>query len=233
MFILSYKDTLLYTQPLSQKFDGQAAKLVVGESHLSSIFGLVSSTNVIVAVVNEVTNKRVPRKYWDSETAALVEQKKQEYKPSFFKRAGKLLLFTGAVIAIFAAILFTTVFSGTREKAAENFTKAYGSKEKAVWLESLQVGDILLANKKYDDPVQVFRIKEFTDKAVILEAFDQFIPMGEYEELDKLNSLDLGNTSSNEIKVSLNRLQDGLIYDLAVDSSLSQLYIQQIRKGNK
>lgn len=230
--IFIYKEELIYSLELEQKFEGQVARLIVNEIDMRALFGLISTTNTRVQVINETTNKVIKEIYWDNTTKALVEQKKVEYKPSFFLRVGKIIIFAVIVIAILVGGLFATIedHKKTQQNAVENFNKVYDPQDKTVWLESLKSGDIILANQQYHDPVQVFKIIEFTDKGVVLEAFEQFIPTGEYEELDKLNTLNIGNTSV-QITVSRSKLLNGIVYDTAVDSSAKQLYIRQIRKA--
>lgn len=230
--IFSYQFRELESIKLEQLFNNQEAQLVVTEVYANAIWGLISTTTVRVDVVNQTTNKKIEKNKWDNQTLKLADLKKQEHQPSFFQRIGKVCLVAIVVLAILGFVLLQTVsdHKKTIENGIVNFSKAYETESQAAWINGLAKGDFILANKQYDDPAQVFKIESFTDSTVVLEAFDQFIPLGEYEELDKLNSLILGNTNSEKFVVKLKFFKKGILEDISDDTSLSNKYIKQIKK---
>ncbi|WP_165021315.1 hypothetical protein [Dysgonomonas sp. ZJ279] len=231
--LLSYRFSELESIKLNQLFNNQNAKLVVTEAYGNTMWGIISMTTVRVDVINEATGKKMSKSQWDNETLKLVAQKKSEHQPSFFQRGGKLILIVVIILSVLGYVFAQMVFDHkkTGTDAVENYAKAYDKEIQASWINSLVEGDFVLANKEYSDPVQVYRVKSFTDSTVVLEALDQFIPLGEYEELDKLNNLTLGHTTVlEEVVMERKSFRDGILYDLSVDSSLSNKYIKQIKK---
>lgn len=231
MFI-SYRFTEVESIKLNQSFNNQEARLVVTEVSISALLGLISSKTIRVDVINLTTDKKIAKQYWDNETLQLATQLKQKHQPTFFQKWGKILLVTTIILAAMAFGISRLVADrkNTISNATENFATCYEPEIKQSWLDGLSTGDFILANKQYDDPAQVFKIQSFTDSTVVLQAFDQFIPLGGYEELDKLNALVLGNTGSNEFVVKLKYFKKGILEDVSDNVGLSNQYIKQIKK---
>ncbi|PXV68869.1 hypothetical protein CLV62_101134 [Dysgonomonas alginatilytica] len=192
---------------------------------------LLGNTRMVKAVVVcKGCEKRIAKKYQSSSIRDLAASKEKEFKPSFLKRFGFIILLLVLFTGIMSYAIIDTVVDHNRvvKNAQENFAKAYGQDAKKVWLENIQPGDFILCNKDYYDPARVFQVKEVKEDILILTEFEQSVPRSEFEDVDKLNQLVLGTGDSRDIEIRRKDFNRNII-ELDGDSR-NNLMIQQIRK---
>lgn len=192
---------------------------------------LGSSTQVKAVVICEGCSKRIVKKYLNSEILQLAASKDNEFKPSFLKRFGFLILLLVLFAGIISYATLDTVLDHNKvvKDAKENFSKAYGEEARKIWLDNVQPGDFLLCNKDYYDPATVFQVKEINPGVVRLIEFEQFVPRSDFEDLDILNQLTLGTGNSREVEITRINFDRNII--ALDDDSRNDLRIQQIRKN--
>lgn len=198
------------------------------ETKASVLFG--SMTLVKADVVCKGCSKKIAKKFQNTDILQLKESKEKEFKPSFLKRFGFMILLLTLFIGIVSYATIDAVLDHNKvvKDAKENFSKAYGEEARKVWLENIQQGDFVLCNNSYYDPAIVFQIKEIMQDTLVLVEFEQSVSRDDFEDLSKLNQLDLGTGNSHEIKISRRNFNRNII-ELDEDSR-NNLTIQQIRK---
>lgn len=198
------------------------------ETKASALFG--SMTLVKAVVVCKGCSKKIAKNYQNTDILQLAASKEKEFKPSFRKRFGLIIL----LLALFVLVVTIPTVQAILEHkklekdAKENFSKTYGVDKVRAWLENIQPGDFLFCNKEYDEPAIVFQVKELMPDTLILTEFEQTVSRDDFEDLNKLNQLDLGTGNSREIKISRRNFNRNII-ELDEDSR-NNLTIQQIRK---
>lgn len=198
------------------------------ETKTSVLFG--SMTQVKSIVICKGCSKRIAKQYYSTEIRELAAKKEQEFKPSFLKRFGLIILLLALFVGITSYATIDAVLDHNKvvKNAKENFAKAYGEEAQRVWLDNVQPGDFLFCNKNYNDPAIVFQVKEVTADVVVLSEFEQSIPRENFEDIEKLNQLVLGIGDSKEVQVTRKNFNRNIIE--LDDDSRNNLRIQQIRK---
>lgn len=198
------------------------------ETKTSALFG--STTQVKAIVVCKGCSKRIAKKYQNTEIRQLAASKDKEFKPSFMKRFGFIILLLVLFVGIMSYATIDTILDHKRvvDAAKGNFSKTYGQDAKKEWLDNIQPGDFILCNKDYYDPARVFQIKEITSDSLIITEFEQSVPRADFEDVDKLNQLVLGTGDSHDIGISKRDFIRNII--ALDDDSRNNLMIQQIRK---
>ncbi len=201
------------------------------ETKTSVLLG--SMTLVKAVVVCKGCSKKIAKKYHNTDILQLAASKEKEFKPSFLKRFGLIILLLALFIGIVSYATIDAVLDHNKvvKDAKENFSKAYGEEAKKAWLENIQQGDFILCNNNYYDPAIVFQIKELMPDTLILTEFEQTVSRDDFEDLNKLNQLELGTGNSREIKISRRNFNRNII-ELDNDSR-NNLMIQQIRKKSR
>lgn len=201
------------------------------EGEVSVLFG--STTQVKAEVVCAECGKRIRKSLWPIEVVDLVAQKNKEFKPSFFKRFGFMIILLSLFIVLVSYVVIDAVLDHKKlmYNAHTNFAKCYDSKIKEEWYNGLDAGDFILANKNYNEPAQVFRIRSIDDKVVVLDAFKQYISGDDYQELESLNELKLGEGDFTEYRVKKKHFMRGILEEESDNmGGPRNMYIKQIRK---
>lgn len=188
------------------------------------------ATAVKASVVCKGCAKRIAPKYQSSEIRQLAASKDKEFKPSFLKRYGFIILLLVLFVGLMSYATIDTILDHNKvvNDAKENFARAYGEEAQKMWLENVQPGDFVLCNKNYHDPATVFQIKEIKEDIVVLTEFEQFVPRTDFEDIDKLSQLTLGTGNSRDVEISKRNFNRNIIE--LDDDSRNNLRIQQIRK---
>lgn len=233
IIFISYERTLLDQVELDATFScskcGSDKWLLNTVETKASV--LLGNTRMVKAsVVCKGCEKRIAKKYLSSSIRDLAASKEKEFKPSFLKRFGFIILLLVLFTGIMSYAIIDTVVDHNRvvKDAKGNFAKAHGVEAKQVWLENIQPGDFILCNKDYYDPARVFKVKEIKEDSLVLIEFEQTIPRSEFEDVDKLNQLVLGTGDFREIEISRRNFNRNIIE--IDDSGLNNLMVQQIRK---
>lgn len=233
VIFISYERTLLDQVELDATFSCSKCGsdkwlLNTVETKVSVLLG--NTRMVKASVVCKGCEKKIAKKYLSSSISDLAASKEKEFKLSFLKRFGFIILLLVLFTGIMSYAIIDTVVDHNRvvKDAKENFAKAYGVEAKQVWLENIQPGDFILCNKDYYDPARVFEVKEIKEDSLVLTEFEQTIPRSEFEDVDKLNQLVLGTGDSREMEIGRRNFNRNIIE--IDDSGLNNLMVQQIRK---